>query len=140
MGSEKKEVYFVGYTLQHQFVITDKNVQLFAEATGDFNPVHFDKDYCRNTRFKLPIAHGLLSASVFSKVYGNIFPGEGSVYVSQTLEFKKPVYMNIPYQANFKVVGIQSDVGKVIIDCQIVDQQNVVLLQGQSVIYHEKAI
>ncbi len=71
--------------------ITEEDVELFARATGDFNPVHLDEAYAQKTMFKGRIAHGLLSVGLFSAILGNILPGHGTIYLSQEIKFLAPV-------------------------------------------------
>lgn len=71
--------------------ISERDIQLFGEATGDMNPVHFDDAYAATTPFRTRIAHGMLTAGLFSAVLGTKLPGAGAIYVSQTLAFKAPV-------------------------------------------------
>ncbi|MCL4127295.1 UNVERIFIED_CONTAM: hypothetical protein GTU68_056680 [Idotea baltica] len=73
--------------------ITDTDVKQFAGISGDRNPVHMDEVYAENSRYKKRIAHGLLSSSFFSSLFGTQLPGEGCVYVGQNLNFKRPVYL-----------------------------------------------
>jgi acyl dehydratase len=68
-------------TYSHDFRFSQDEVNRFAEVTGDKNPVHTDADYAAKTMFKRPIMHGMLSASLFSKVFGTLFPGEGTIYL-----------------------------------------------------------
>ena len=72
--------------------ITDEMIQSFANLTGDTNPVHLDDTYAAGTRFGRRIAHGMIAAGLISATLANDLPGPGTVYVSQTLEFKRPVY------------------------------------------------
>ena len=71
--------------------VSESDIVAFAEVTGDRNPVHLDEAYAANTVFKGRIAHGMLSAGLISAVFGMELPGPGSIYVSQTLNFKGPV-------------------------------------------------
>ncbi len=71
--------------------ITEGDIELFAKATGDFNPVHLDAAYAEKTMFKGRIAHGLLSVGFFSAILGNILPGHGTIYLSQEVKFLAPV-------------------------------------------------
>ena len=71
--------------------ITEEDIELFARATGDFNPVHLDAAYAEKTMFKGRIAHGLLSVGFFSTILGNIIPGHGTIYLSQEVKFLAPV-------------------------------------------------
>lgn len=130
----------VGYAFVEKFIISEEQVLKFAQATGDFNPLHLDKQYCLKTRFGRPIAHGLLGAAVFTRVYGNIFPGEGTIYVSQTLEFKRPIFMNIEYTSKFKVSAFNASKKRLTIDCQVIDNEENVCINGQSVLFNERLV
>jgi 3-hydroxybutyryl-CoA dehydratase len=84
----------IGYTIQKDFLVTSEQILEFAKVTTDFNPIHIDNKFAEGTRFKKPIAHGFLTASFISSVLGNDFPGNGTIYLSQSLEFKAPVFAN----------------------------------------------
>ncbi len=92
-----------GQTYTYEFNFSQADVIAFANATGDKNPVHLDETYAAKTMFKRPIMHGMLSASLFSKVFGTLFPGEGTIYLKQTLNFLKPMYVDTDYVAEFVV-------------------------------------
>ena len=83
--------------------VTERDIEMFAECTGDNNPVHLDADYAAGTMFKQRIAHGMLSAGVISAVFGTQFPGPGSIYVGQTLKFKAPVFIGAELEARVEV-------------------------------------
>lgn len=72
-------------------------VDQFAALSGDSNPLHLDADYAATTSFKRPIMHGILGAALFSKAMGMDFPGPGTVYLSQTLQFKRPMFVDTDY-------------------------------------------
>ena len=93
----------INLTFDYNFKFSQKDVSLFAEATGDFNPIHLDEEYAKNTIFKKRIIHGFLGGSVFSKVFGTIFPGEGTIYLKQNMAFLKPMFVGENYSAKFKV-------------------------------------
>ena len=71
--------------------VSEADIVAFANVSGDKNPVHLDADYAATTIFKERIAHGMLSAAYISAVFGMDLPGPGSIYISQTLNFKAPV-------------------------------------------------
>lgn len=83
----------IGMKASYSQTITDADVKSFSGISGDKNPIHMDEDYAEKSQFKKRIAHGLMSASYFSALFGTKIPGEGCVYVSQSLEFKRPVYI-----------------------------------------------
>lgn len=86
--------------------ITDADVEAFAGISGDHNPVHLSEEYAKNSRFKDRIAHGLLTASFFSAIFGTKLPGEGCVYVGQDLQFKRPVYLGDTVVATVTVTAV----------------------------------
>ena len=73
--------------------MTIEMVQIFAQISGDFNPVHLNKEYAAKTRYKKQIIHGLMATSLFSGLFGTRLPGEGCVYKSQNIKFKRPIYI-----------------------------------------------
>ncbi|MHC4268253.1 MAG: MaoC family dehydratase [Planctomycetota bacterium] len=72
-------------------VISREDIITFAKLTGDFNPLHVDKEYGEKSKFKNNIVHGMLAGSLFSTLVGMYCPGEKNLYLSQTLMFRKPI-------------------------------------------------
>ena len=93
-------------THSHSFRFSQADVDAFAHVTGDNNPLHSDALFAAQTPFKRPIIHGMLGASIFTKVLGTEFPGFGSVYMRQTLEFLRPMFVDTDYEAVFTVQAI----------------------------------
>ncbi|WP_224817113.1 MaoC family dehydratase [Hasllibacter sp. MH4015] len=81
----------VGMTRSLQKIITDQDIEMFAEVSTDRNPVHLDDGYAQDTIFEGRIAHGMLTAGLISAVIGEQLPGHGTVYLGQTLKFMAPV-------------------------------------------------
>ena len=79
--------------------ITEADVVAFAATSGDTNPIHLDEAYAAATRFARRIAHGMLGASLISAAMGTKLPGPGGIYLSQTLQFKAPIYLGEPVKA-----------------------------------------
>lgn len=96
----------IGMSASITKIITDEHVKKFADLSGDNNPVHLDEEYAKKSRYKKRIAHGLLSSSLFSALFGTKLPGEGCVYVSQTLNFKRAVYIGDTVLATILVTNI----------------------------------
>ncbi|WP_029935168.1 MaoC family dehydratase [Thiomicrospira pelophila] len=84
----------VGMMRSYSQTITDADVKTFAGLSGDNNPVHMSDEYAEKSQFKKRIAHGMISSSFFSALFGKELPGEGCVYVGQNLRFLRPVYLN----------------------------------------------
>ena len=100
----------------HEFKFNQEDVNRFAEATGDKNPVHLDAEYASKTMFKKPIMHGMLSASLFSKVFGTLFPGEGTIYLKQSLSFMRPMFVDTDYIAEFTVKEVLLEKNRAIVE------------------------
>ncbi|MEZ0539222.1 MaoC family dehydratase [Fibrella arboris] len=98
----------VNDTHQHAFRFSQGDVIDFARVTGDNNPLHLDADFAAQTPFKRPIIHGMLGACIFTKVLGTEFPGSGSVYLAQTLDFLRPMFVDTDYEVTFTVQSIDA--------------------------------
>ncbi len=88
--------------------LDEKAVRTFAALTGDVNPVHLDAAYAAETPFKRPIVHGMLTASLISAVLGTQLPGKGAIYVSQSIQFRAPVYVGDDVTAEVTVTAIDT--------------------------------
>jgi len=96
----------VGDSAQISKTITESDIELFARATGDFNPVHLDQAYAEKTSFKGRIAHGLLSVGLLSTILGNTLPGHGTIYLSQEVKFLAPVRIGDTITAKVEVIEL----------------------------------
>jgi acyl dehydratase len=96
-------------SFEELFKFTQDDVVRFAELTGDNNPIHLDAEYAATTSFKRPIIHGMLGATIFTKVLGTQFPGFGSIYLKQTLEFLRPMFVETDYKAVFTIKSINKE-------------------------------
>ena len=81
----------VGMTATYSRTVSEADIVMFAGASGDTNPIHFDEEFARATPFKGRIAHGMLTASFLSTIFGTKLPGPGCVYMAQNLKFTAPV-------------------------------------------------
>ncbi|MBB6461108.1 MaoC family dehydratase [Flammeovirga kamogawensis] len=131
----------LGDNYQTNFSFTQDQVNAFAELTGDTNPIHIDKEFASKTPFKKPIMHGFLSASIFSRVLGTEFPGNGSVYLSQTMNFLRPMFVDEEYQATFTVTDIDSKRKTAIIKTEILALSNKkITVKGEAKLMHKTLI
>ena len=102
-----------GMTASYSQTITDCDVKAFAGISGDRIPIHLSDEYASSSRFKARIAHGFHSASFFSAIFGTQLPGKGCVYASQSLKFKRPVYLGDTVTATVTVKAIDVSAKKV---------------------------
>ena len=106
----------VGMTAQIERTVTAEQIDQFAEASTDYNPVHMDEAYARTTAFRGRIAHGLLPASFVSAVVGTKLPGAGALYLEQTLSFAKPTRIGDVVTARVRVKSIDRDTARVVLE------------------------
>ncbi len=96
----------VGMVRSLQKIVTDQDIEMFAEVSTDRNPVHLDEQYAQDTIFEGRIAHGMLTAGLISAVIGEQLPGHGTVYLGQTLKFMAPVRPGDMVEAIVEVLSI----------------------------------
>ena len=123
----------MGMTRYIRKIITDRDIEKFAEISTDHNPVHLDDEYARDTIFEGRIAHGMLTAGLVSAVIGEQLPGHGTIYMSQNLKFLAPVRPGDLVHAEVKVVDMVIDKRRVKLDCRCeVNGKNV--LVGEAIV------
>jgi len=105
------------------FSLSQAQVNAFADVTGDHNPLHIDPEYASKTAFKKPIIHGIFGISIFSKILGMKFPGEGTIYMNQEIAFKRPMFIDGSYEAIATVIEINRDRHTAIIETKITDKE-----------------
>ena len=108
----------MGMTRYIQKIITDRDIEQFAEISTDHNPVHLDDAYAQDTIFEGRIAHGMLTAGLVSAVIGEQLPGHGTIYMSQNLKFLAPVRPGDLVHAEVRVVDMVIDKRRVKLNCR----------------------
>ena len=127
-----------GSTFEYKFSFSQQDVIKFAEASGDFNPIHIDEEYAKTTIFKSTIIHGFLGGSVFSKVFGTMFPGNGTIYLKQDMSFFKPMFINTNYIAKFEVIDTNFEKNRAIVTTIIEDDNQEIIIKGEALIKHPR--
>ena len=128
----------VGDTKSYQRTITKADVLAFGTLTKDLNKAHFDEAYTETTIFKKPIIHGMLLGSLFSKIFGLEYPGEGTIYCSQSLKFLKPAYPDQPLTVRVTVKEIILEKNRVIFTTDILNEQEEIILTGEAMLMPRK--
>ncbi len=123
--------------LEHQFSFKQDDVELFAKCTGDDNPIHLDEEFASKSIFKKRILHGFLSASIFSKIFGTISPGEGTLYLSQTMFFLKPMFTETTYMAKVQLLTWDNAKGRGTYSTLISDPLDTLVFKGEATVFHE---
>jgi acyl dehydratase len=130
----------IGDVRSYKRIITKEDVKKFGELTGDMNDTHFNEAYAQTTIFKKPIVHGMLIGSLFSKIFGLDYPGEGTIYCSQSLVFKKPVYPEQMLHVVVTVKDIVLEKNRVIFQTEILNEQQEVMLTGEAMLMPRKEV
>jgi 3-hydroxybutyryl-CoA dehydratase len=103
----------LGLSAERAHVVTEADITAFAEVSGDFNPVHMDEAFAATTQFKGRIAHGMLSAAWLSALIAAELPGPGSIYLSQSLRFRRPVRIGDEVACRIEVTAIDAEKARV---------------------------
>lgn len=120
----------VGTSKTYSKTLSQKDIVLFAACSGDVNPVHLDKDYAATTAFGEPIAHGMWTGALISAAIATQLPGPGSVYRSQTLNFKYPVKVGDTVTVTLTVSEIKERLKLVVLECEAHNQDGKLIAKG----------
>ena len=120
----------IGQKVEFNQVISESMVEEFAKLSGDYNPHHMDESYAKRTRFKKRICHGMLLASLFSRLTGMYLPGKHSLYFSQSLNFISPAFIDDNVRVEGEVVEISHSTGIITIKTRITKENNMELITG----------
>lgn len=112
--------------------ITEADISHFIAITGDTNPLHVDTTFAEKTFFGQRIAHGMLSASLFSTLVGMHIPGIGAIYTSQYVEFLLPVYVGDTLTAWFEVTAIHQENEEIEIKSWIDNHKGNTVIRGRA--------
>lgn len=123
----------IGDTETVSKIFSREDVVAFSELSTDYNPVHLDEEYAKNTIFKGRIVHGLLVASLISSALGTKLPGEGSIYMSQELKFLKPVRVGDKCTAKVVVLSKREDKQIIVLETTVTVNDGIEVISGQAV-------
>ena len=104
----------------------------FAALSGDFSPLHVDKDYAAGTEFGSCVVHGMLLASLFSQLVGMRIPGKHALYLGQDLTFRRPVRVGETVRATAKVVSKSEATRSIVLAMEIRDTESRVAVAGSA--------
>lgn len=112
--------------------LTEEDIQVFAIMSGDINPAHVDVEYAKSEMFHQVIGHGMWGAALISTVLGTELPGPGTIYISQTLKFKKPVAIGDTLKVTVAAVEKKPEKNRVIFSCECRNQKEEIVIEGQA--------
>ncbi len=124
---------YIGMKASMTKVISEGDVYIFGGLTGDLNPLHINEDFAKTTRFKTRIAHGLIAVSLIAAVLGSELPGAGSLYVSQEVQFKSPVYFGDEITATLEVIEMDIPGNRLTLKTVCTNQNGKVVVEGTGI-------
>lgn len=122
----------IGQTATYSKRVQEQDIQLFAAASGDVNPVHLDADFAAGTMFKGRIAHGMLTGALISAALAMELPGPGTIYLSQTLRFRLPVKIGDTVTVKLEVTDKRDRRQFVTLDCKAYNQNDKLIASGSA--------
>lgn len=125
---------YIGQSCTMHRTFSPDEVLQFATLSLDTNPLHTDEAYAHNSRFGQLIVPGMLSASLFSAIIGTRMPGNGSIYLSQNLSFRRPVYPNCEVIATVTVTDINQEKNRVLHSTTLHSSDSTLLIDGSALI------
>ena len=114
-------------------VMSDAVIRAFADVSEDHNPVHLDQAAAEASIFKGRVAHGMLSASLFSALLGERLPGHGTIYLGQNLKFTAPVKIGDAVTATVTVREVDRAKRRVALDC-VAKVGDTVVIKGDATV------
>ncbi len=129
----------IGATASRTKTITDEDVRLFAQVSGDTNSIHLDEAYAAASPFGQRVAHGLLTASLISAVIGNDLPGVGTIYLGQDLKFKAPVFIGDVITATVEIVKYREDKRIMSLRTVCTKADGTLVIEGEAVVIAPEA-
>lgn len=126
----KFEEIIIGTKIKFTVNIDEKTMYEFATISGDYNPLHTDKNFAATTSFKKPICHGMLLASFFSRLIGMHLPGKNALYFSQTLNFQAPCFAGDKISVGGEVIDKSDSTRMITLKTTIHNQQGICLVDG----------
>jgi acyl dehydratase len=120
----------IGDSASVQHTLSKRDILLFAIMSGDVNPAHLDEEYAKSDFFHKIVAHGMWGASLISTTLGTRLPGPGTIYLSQSLEFLKPITIGDEITALVTVTDKFPDKHHVILNCVCFNQKEIDVIRG----------
>ena len=121
---------YIGQEYSKTFQVTEEKGRAFAEVSQDYNLLHLDEEYAKSTMYKGRIAHGMLVASFISGVLGNDFPGTGTVYLGQELQFVRPVRYGDEISVTVRITEMDQETGRIRLSTICKNQSGQSVIEG----------
>ena len=112
--------------------LTWRDIELFAAVSGDVNPAHVDKEYAQSDMFHKIIAHGMWGGALISTVLGIKLPGPGTIYLSQSMQFRGPVALGDTVTVTVQAAEKDPAKHRMVFDCIVTNQRGETVVTGEA--------
>ncbi len=133
-AADRFAVLAVGQSASRARIVSDTDVVLYAAVTGDLNPAHVDEAAARASRFGGRIAHGMLSGGFISALMASELPGAGSIYLTQSLRFVRPVHIGDTITTRVEIVELLETKRRVRLATSCRNQRDELVLDGEALV------
>ncbi|NHI89735.1 MAG: MaoC family dehydratase [Candidatus Thorarchaeota archaeon] len=124
----------MGQSAEVVHTVTEKDIQVFGDLSGDYNPLHFNEEWAKTTMFGGRIAHGILTAAFISTAIGMHLPGPGTIYMSQSMRFLGPVRIGDTITARVEVVMLNDEKERITLKTTCTNQEDKVVMDGEALV------
>lgn len=114
--------------------LSREDIELFAVMSGDVNPAHVDEEYARSDIFHKIIAHGMWGGALISTLLGTKLPGPGTIYLEQTLRFRRPVAIGDTIVVSVTAAAKDDERKRISFDCRCLNQRDEVVIEGEAIV------
>lgn len=128
-----------GFRFNLSVQVTDEMVKKFADMCGDYNPIHLNDEYAKTTRFKQRIAHGMIVGALFSRALNDSM-GAGGIYLSQTMKFLQPVFINDTVHMEFLVTNMRKEKGIATVETLAKKDNGELCVKGEAMVMVSSAL
>jgi phosphate acetyltransferase len=124
----------IGQSAEMKHTLTPLDVQGFAAVSGDTNPAHLDEEYAKDTLMHGIVAHGMWTGALMSAVFGTVLPGLGTIYLEQSLRFRRPVRIGDALVVRATVRAKDEAKKRVTFDCEVINQNGETIVTGSALV------
>lgn len=135
MTSMTTPIVTVGQRASRTMTVTDRHVRMYADITGDNNPLHFDEDFASRTKFGRLVAQGGITTGILHALVAEDLPGPGTVFLSQDWKFTAPVYIGDTVTGSAEVVSVHGSKPVCQLRVQVTRDDGTVVLEGTAWCY-----
>ena len=115
---------------------SSQDVWVFAVVSTDINPIHLDEEIAKKSIFKQRVVHGQLVSSLFSGIFGSELPGEGTIFMGQSLKFLAPVYLDEKVTATVEIIDIREDKPIITLETSAVNEKGEIVIKGTAIVLY----